>query len=91
MRIRIALLVPLLIACSASPNSPGEIRAQREQWAERTPQHYQFDQDVLCFCVPPHAVRMEVRDGAIVAMTDRETGAAATVQLGGVLHHRRTV
>ena len=81
MRIRTALL-PLLVACSAV-DGPAAVENRREQWLAQAPAHYQVDQDISCFCVPPRAVRVEVRDNQVVAVTNRETGAAVPHEIWG--------
>ncbi len=50
-----------------------ELDANRALWQANGPRHYRITARRGCFCPPPDAVRLDVRDGVVVASVDATT------------------
>ncbi len=76
----IVLLLATLVACGegAAPTGegiPGDLSLNRARWAQLGIVDYGYRLAVRCFCaVHPSDVVVEVRNGAIVAVQDQQSG-----------------
>ncbi len=50
----------------------------RQNWELTAPRDYRFVLDRRCYCAGPNRVRIQVRDGEIVAVEDLDTGKVLT-------------
>ena len=79
-RLILILVIVVLTACSASPNS--DLSANRQKWQNQHITHYRFNLFVGCFCaftsVMP--VTIEVDNGKVISMVDKDGQPAAQFQ-----------
>ena len=80
MRVNKRFLIAALAsvaACHTSTETPGgssDLDVNRQRWADQKLSGYEFTYNRLCFCVPTGPVRVSVRDGVVVGVTDIASG-----------------
>jgi hypothetical protein len=79
------IFLPLLgAACPTSPEGSSELQRARMRWARQGLVSYRYDYARSCFCLAESTrpVTIEVRDGAVATVIDRETGQVVTTSHG---------
>ena len=78
----LVLLALALAACDTPTESvtpvPGEASVQRQVWEQQGIDDYRFVFGRDCFCNPLPVVRVDVRDGRVVAVREVESGRAVS-------------
>lgn len=74
-----ALALGAALAACSDPFGPeeAELERVRARWEARGPADYRYEYRTFCFCPNLHGL-VEVRDGAVAAVTDLETGEPVT-------------
>lgn len=75
-RVRVLLLGFGLVACSGNL----ELQKQQSLWNQQGIAHYRYTVQTSCFCGPDltQPLRVEVKNGKAVALTNAETGLAVS-------------
>lgn len=73
------LLACLAAGSAAACSNPLDARVEtlaenRNRWESDGPADYSYVYNEICFCAPPLAARVEVRDGVVVSAAHPETG-----------------
>jgi hypothetical protein len=77
--IRSLIALALVLAACDTPTEttapvPGEPSEQRQLWEQQGIDDYRFVFGRTCFCMPLPLVRVDVRDGEVVAVREADTG-----------------
>lgn len=77
--LAVALALGAALTACSDPFGPeqAELERARALWEARGAEDYRYEFRTLCFCLNLHGL-VEVRDGAVVAVTDLETGEPVT-------------
>lgn len=80
-RIRSILMLSLVLAACDTPTEPatpvpGEPSVQRQLWERQGIDDYRYVFGRTCFCEALPPVRVDVRDGRVVAVREADTGRA---------------
>ena len=78
-------VIPLIgAACPTSPDGSAELQRARARWASQGLADYRYDYARTCYCLQEatRPVTIEVRDGIVVSVVDRQTGQVVTTLHG---------
>ena len=75
-RFLIAALAVIAGCANSTETTRGtsELDVNRQRWADQKLSRYDFTFNRTCFCVPIGALRISVRDGVVVGVTDIASG-----------------